>query len=324
MAEVAAPHAFDAQDRIHLTVQALGQQRPVAEAPIPQQDVARLQLLPEDLQEAHFMLLPVARGPGGQHARRQTEQGDQADEGKAAARLWHGLLGKSGLVFRGVRGREGGAIDDQDVPSTPPVFDRHSRVGFTHEAVVNFLQSFPWQGAPGLAIGTGGVGGRAALGVRQGLGLADGFPAGGPGLGDLPEEGPEDQAQIPAAIARVSALVLLGQPPVGDPGGKERFELVQGGRAGAQATQVPGKAVGPEREVRCHIGQHIYCPIDRPTSLFSCQRPNCRKHCLWLSNACASGWRASGGWRWAAWWNATNPARAAHAINGRAASGAKR
>jgi hypothetical protein len=62
-------------------------------------------------------------------------------------------------------------------------------------------------------------------------------------LSDLPEEGPENQAQIPAAVAGVFVFILLGQVPAGDKGGKESFELMEGRTdGGAQAVEVIGKA----------------------------------------------------------------------------------
>jgi hypothetical protein len=72
-------------------------------------------------------------------------------------------------------------------------------------------------------------------------------------LADLPEEGPEDQPEVPAPVAGVLALILLGQAPAGDPRGKERFELVEvGAQGGAQALDLSGESAGQSRKVRCH------------------------------------------------------------------------
>jgi len=51
-------------------------------------------------------------------------------------------------------------------------------------------------------------------------------------LGDLPQEGPEDQAEVPAAVAGMGSLVLLGEAVMGDPSFKEGLELVEGGLGG--------------------------------------------------------------------------------------------
>jgi len=56
--------------------------------------------------------------------------------------------------------------------------------------------------------------------------------AGGARLGDLPQEGPEDQAEVPAAVAGMGSLVLLGEAVMGDPSFKEGLELVEGGLGG--------------------------------------------------------------------------------------------
>jgi hypothetical protein len=77
--------------------------------------------------------------------------------------------------------------------------------------------------------------------------------AGGASLGDLPEEGPEDQAEVPAAVAGVGSFILLGQAVVGDPGLKEGLKLVEGGLGGrTQLVDLLGEE-GEGGEVwRCH------------------------------------------------------------------------
>ncbi|HZL42937.1 MAG TPA: hypothetical protein VFD66_06625 [Verrucomicrobiae bacterium] len=47
--------------------------------------------------------------------------------------------------------------------------------------------------------------------MAQCLGLADGFTAGGTGLGDLPQERPKDKAQVPTTITGMISFILLGQ-----------------------------------------------------------------------------------------------------------------
>ena len=78
------------------------------------------------------------------------------------------------------------------------------------------------------------------------------------------------QAWLAVAITLyVVALVLLGQAPVSDPGTEQSLELLKaGGGSGAQALNLPGEAIGPRSEIRCHIRQCLYCLIDSYASLF--------------------------------------------------------
>ena len=181
-----------------------------------------------------------------------------------------GLLGISLLVFRRVRSRDGGTIDHQNTSATPPVAGSAGLFGLVDHRLVDLVQTIQRQDAPRLAVGAGG-GRRRGLATRQtqSLGLADGLAAGRPGLGHLPEERPEDQAQGPAALAGVVALVLLGQAPGGNPGAKETLQLVEGaGAVAAPVPELPAKLAGPKREIGRRHGQHLYCPIDNHASLF--------------------------------------------------------
>ena len=110
----------------------------------------------------------------------------------------------------------------------------------------------------------------SALEVAQSLGLADGFPAGGPHLGYLPEEGPKDQAQVPTTIAGVGAIVFLRQEMARDEGLKEQFELMKSRTGGgAKTSKFMPELVRPRRKVRSFVhGQRLYCPVDRPAILF--------------------------------------------------------
>jgi hypothetical protein len=116
---------------------------------------------------------------------------------------------------------------------------------------VDLLQPFQGELAAGLAVGTGFLRGLGALvELAEVAGLEDGLPAGSPGLGDLPEEGPEDQAEVPAAVAGVGALVLLGQAVVGDPGFKEGLELMEGSLGGgAEVLELLREERGEGREI---------------------------------------------------------------------------
>jgi hypothetical protein len=129
----------------------------------------------------------------------------------------------------------------------------------------------------------------------EALSLANGFATRTAALGDLPEEGPEDQAQGPKPPAGVRALLLLGQSPVGDPPAKEAFELMQAGAgAGAETMELLGEAAGPGDEVgRCHR-QSLYCPIDIYATLF-CMSNNPPREYARLRNRLAKiGWIALG------------------------------
>jgi hypothetical protein len=109
--------------------------------------------------------------------------------------------------------------------------------------------------AAALTVGTIFVRGHGASGqATNALRLADGLAAGAARLGHLPEEGPKNQAKIPAAVAGVGLLLLLSQAMVWNPGGEERFELVEGGAGGgAQAVDWGPEGLRPSREVRSPV-----------------------------------------------------------------------
>ena len=80
--------------------------------------------------------------------------------------------------------------------------------------------------------------------------MDDGLAAGSAGLGDLPQEGPEDQAEVPATVAGVGPLVLLGQAVGKDPGFEEGLELVESGvGGGAELFELLGEEGGEGGEV---------------------------------------------------------------------------
>ena len=136
--------------------------------------------------------------------------------------------------------------------AAPAVLGREGGLRLAHQPVVDFLQALHRQAAARLAKRTGLVRRRFSAGQpATGLGLADGFPAGGPGLGDLPAEGPEPQAEVPAPVAGMSACLLLGQAPARDKRREEQFELVAGGaQGGAPALDLGGEVAGPEWKIR--------------------------------------------------------------------------
>ncbi len=71
-------------------------------------------------------------------------------------------------------------------------------------------------------------------------------------MGDLPQEGPEDQAKVPAAVAGVGSLLLLGEAVMGNPRFKEGLELVDGGLGGgAEFLKLFGEERGEGGEIGC-------------------------------------------------------------------------
>jgi hypothetical protein len=94
--------------------------------------------------------------------------------------------------------------------ATPEVFGADGVLALSAQAIVDFLKAFDRQAAPSLAIRAVLIWRRPTVGVlTQGLSLANGFTAGGPGLGDLPQKGPKDQAQVPTPVSRMGSLILL-------------------------------------------------------------------------------------------------------------------
>jgi hypothetical protein len=118
---------------------------------------------------------------------------------------------------------------------------------------VDVIQTFEGELAAGLAIGTGFVGGlRTFLELAEVAGLDNGLAAGSTSLGDLPQEGPEDQAKVPATVAGVGTFVLLGQTGVGNPRFKEGLELMEGGLGGrAEVLELLGEERGEGRKIGC-------------------------------------------------------------------------
>lgn len=154
--------------------------------------------------------------------------------------------------------------------TAPKIALGHAFFGLLTESSLNVIEPFQGEMAAGLAIGAGGVrGDAAALELAEALGLTDGFAAGSAGLGDLPEEGPEYQAQTPTPLTGMGTFILLGQEMAGDKGLEKEFELVQGrGGDGAQAVHFTFELAGQGREVGGANGQLLYCPIDTNARLF--------------------------------------------------------
>src|SRR5438132_6085407 len=151
----------------------------------------------------------MAGDPSGEQAGGQTEEGHQADDGKTTSPLLDRLLRESFLIFRSVLRGGGRAIDSQDAVATPAVVLGDNFFGVIDHGVVNLLQDFQGDVAAALAVGTALVGrDRACSQSANALRLANGFAAGTARLSHLPEEGPKDQAQIPAPIAGVRLFFL--------------------------------------------------------------------------------------------------------------------
>jgi hypothetical protein len=124
---------------VDIGMPALSQDAPSAKAPVTQQHISRAQAVPERLQKAQFMLMPVAGRPGGEQTCRQAQKSDDPYDGEATARLLHRLLGKGGLVFGSIGGGHGGAIGGKDAMTTPEILGGDGTVGFGHQVILDLL-----------------------------------------------------------------------------------------------------------------------------------------------------------------------------------------
>lgn len=219
------------------------------------------------------MVPPGSGGPGGEESGGETEERRETQDGEAAPRALDGLLRVALLILRGVGKRDGGAVHDADLMSAPEVLVRESAVGLGHDCSVNVVEDFQGESGAGLTV-------RTILDWRQGLsgapakrgGLVDSLATGGTRLSDLPEESPESESESPAAAAGMRTLVALGEEVVRDPALEEKLELVQegtlaGSGVAAQALELSGKVRSEGWEVGSHLGQLLYCPIDRTAKL---------------------------------------------------------
>lgn len=160
-AEVAALVAPGPHDGVKPVVEAEGEDPPGAEASIAQQDVVRIEVIPELVEELEFVAAPGPGGPGGEEACGEAEEPRQPQDGETAARALDGLLGVALLVGRGVRERDRGTVDDADMMSAPEVLGCEGLDGLGHEGGVNVVEDLQGDGGAGLTIG-------AVLEGRQG------------------------------------------------------------------------------------------------------------------------------------------------------------
>ena len=169
-------------------------------------------MLPKALQQSNFGSEPIPSRPGCDHAGGQTEERHQSHNGIATAWLLDRLL-RVGLLIGGrIRHGQCRAINDLDVMAAPKVLSSQAYCGFTDQSAMDVLQWIQRKLAPGLAVGARLIGRDPLSGaLAETLSLADGFATGSARLGDLPKETPEDQPQIPATAAGMSAIVLLSQ-----------------------------------------------------------------------------------------------------------------
>jgi hypothetical protein len=113
--------------------------------------------------------------------------------------------------------------------TTPKIAGGHSFLGLMAEGFLNVIQALERKFAPGLTVGASRIGrNTAALESAKTLSLSNSLPTGSPGLSDLPEERPENQAKIPTTISGMRSFVFLSQEMVGDEGLEEQFKLMQG------------------------------------------------------------------------------------------------
>ena len=160
----------------------------------------------------------------------------------------------------------------------------------------------------------------------QSLRLAYGFAAGGPGLSDLPTEGPKDQAKGPFPLTRMSAFVGLRKASRRNPGTKEGFQLMKScGRGGSEGLELIGKEAGEVLKTGSHaIGQRTRCPIDNDDILAPCQLTQRRKSSLRSIRSYRISWLKRVGLHWAASWSVAFQAKVVLVISGRAGLGPRR
>src|SRR5258705_7756486 len=167
------------------------------------------------------MALPGPGHPGGEEAGSQAEKTNQPQNGKSASRPLGTLLGESLLIGPSIGSHRGAGVDDLNPATAPKIFVGHRGFGDADHGTVDLIQSFDRKLHASLAIGAVLVGRQGSvLELAKGLSLTDSLSAGGTRLGDLPKESPKDQAQVPAPVTGIGALVLLGQAMGADPGAK--------------------------------------------------------------------------------------------------------
>lgn len=71
-------------------------------------------------------------------------------------------------------------------------------------------------------------------------------------MGDLPQVGPENQAQGPAAPAGMGAPVGGCEQAGGDPGAEEGLELVEGRLAGTEGGEGGSEEAGEAGQIGIH------------------------------------------------------------------------
>lgn len=201
-AEVAAPRLVVAQDHVHTEFREFADRRVGAEAPVGHEGVARPQVPEEPAREPALAVVVVPPGHRQPGPAAQVEEPDELHEREAAAALLAARLRILALVLRGVGKHDGGAVDEED-----PAPGSRLRGGEPsgHEVEDTQEQSHR-QAQAGLAVGA-----RVARGKRESrrgeesLDAGEGLAAGGTGIENLPEEGPEGdhgrEGPVPAVEA---------------------------------------------------------------------------------------------------------------------------
>ena len=171
------------------------------------------------------MVVQVPHHPIDHEARGEAEQAQESQQGKPASWLLNGLLREPPLIGGGICQRHGGAIDNTYPATTPQRTQFGGRHPFPNHPPVNLGQPIHRNPTPGLAVGTlcGFARSKASV-LPERTGLENGFPAGSPWLGGLPEEGPESQPQWPVTVAGMNPLILLREQRVLDPSAEDLLE----------------------------------------------------------------------------------------------------
>jgi hypothetical protein len=118
-------------------------------------NLARLERRAKLLEEALFMIMKVADAIAAHRTGGQSHEGDQAQHGKATARLLLWGLRIIVLISLGIRQGNAGAIDDLDLSTPPEVRIWDTRVEGLSGVLNGFLEPLSGQRVTGPTISSG-------------------------------------------------------------------------------------------------------------------------------------------------------------------------